>query len=109
MLEAKGKLLTLVVLPLVHVLKVIDTGIVVVLPGEDDGVQIFRVGIRDRVTCNHLLRFGSFRISHQELTVGIPSAKACLLSVICAPANDLLTRTQLTHIEAPHEGDLRVH
>lgn len=41
--------LTFVVLPLVYIFKVVDTGIVVVLAGEDDIVQVLRVGIGDGV------------------------------------------------------------
>lgn len=41
--------LTFVVLPLVNILKVVDTGVVVVLAREDNIVQVLRVGIGNGV------------------------------------------------------------
>lgn len=43
------QLLTLVVVPVVNALEIKDTSVVVVLSGEDNGVQIARVCVRDRV------------------------------------------------------------
>lgn len=49
--------LTLVVLPFVHVLKVINTSIVVVLTREDNSIQVARVGISNRVAWEVSSRF----------------------------------------------------
>lgn len=43
--------LTLVVLPLVDILKVVDSRIVVVLAGEHDVINVARVRVRDRMAC----------------------------------------------------------
>lgn len=42
--------LTLVLLPFVNALEIIDTGVVEVLSGEDDAIHISRVGISNRMS-----------------------------------------------------------
>lgn len=78
-------MLTLVVLPLVYILKVIDTRVVVVLSGEDDIVQVVGMGIRDGVSYVVKVRqIASFKacVTGLGLTVRIPSAETYLVTVI---------------------------
>lgn len=42
--------LTFILLPLVHIREIIDTGVVEVLTGENDAVDVTGVSIRDRVS-----------------------------------------------------------
>lgn len=45
---------TLVILPFLHIFKVIDASIVVILAGENDGVHVCWVCIGDRVACSDI-------------------------------------------------------
>lgn len=65
--------LTLVVFPLLDILKVKDTGIVVVLTGEDDVVEISRVSVGNGVACSVSDSSG---LSTKVHTVGVVSSKA---------------------------------
>lgn len=67
-----GTSLTLVVLPLLNILKVKDTGIVVVLAGKDDVVEISRVSVGNGVAC--LVSYNSC-VSTKAHTVGVVSSK----------------------------------
>ena len=51
--------LTLVVVPVVHALKVEDSGVVEVLAREDDVIQISRMGVGDRMTCRQSISTSS--------------------------------------------------
>lgn len=84
-------LLTLVLLPLINTLEIVDTSVVEVLAREDDAVDIARVSICDGVG------------------VGVPSTVALRkfqVSIVCT-TNLVLER--LTSIETTHESKLSVH
>jgi len=64
---------TLVVLPLLNILKIVDSGVIEVLAGKDNVVDVARMSVRDRVTCSVNLRPRQRSCKH---TIGIISPKA---------------------------------
>ena len=55
--------LTLVVVPVVHALKVEDSGVVKVLAREDDVIQISGMGVGDGMTCRQSISTSSVSLS----------------------------------------------
>lgn len=92
--------LTLVVLPPLDVLKIVDSSIIIVLAGEDDVVDVAGVRIGDWMTCN--VSGSPWRVRGYLLLVSyLPKPRA--VSEI-----PLLASSGLTQVQTAHEGHLAI-
>ena len=88
---------TLVVLPLVNILKVVDPGVIVVLPREHERIDVSRVGVRNGVACRTVSL-----VSRRGIPPRPEAATYCWYHI---SQNLLLSVPKLA---AGHQGDLHM-